>query len=85
MSISIAMLLVSILVPSFDAIMALFGSALTFTICVIFPLLFYLRLFESEMSRTAVVIHWVLIGICSLLAIMGTIWVFLPKKLIGVD
>jgi vesicular inhibitory amino acid transporter len=39
---------IAILLPDFDSIMALMGSALCFTICVILPIVFYLKLFSNE-------------------------------------
>ena len=37
--------IVAIVFPAFDSIMAFMGSTLCFTICVILPLLFYLKIF----------------------------------------
>lgn len=73
--------LVSILVPSFDTVMALLGSAMAFSICVILPVAFYLKLFSHEVKLAEKVFDWFLIVICSILAVIGTVWVFLPKHL----
>ena len=80
----VAITLLAILVPSFHTIMALMGSAMCFTICIVLPLSFYLKLFGSEISMKERVLDWFLISVCSILAIMGTVWVFLPRRLIGV-
>ena len=79
----IVITLIAVLVPSFDVIMALMGSAMCFTICVILPLSFYLKIFGSEISRKERVFDWFLIIVCLILAIVGTVWVFLPKSLTG--
>lgn len=79
----VVMLLIAILVPSFDTIMALSGSALTFTICIILPLAFYLKIFGREIGWKERVMAWLLMGVSAVFAVVGTVWVFLPKKLIG--
>ncbi|KAJ9150811.1 Transmembrane amino acid transporter [Pleurostoma richardsiae] len=78
-------LIISIVFPAFDSIMAFMGSALCFTICVILPLAFYLKLFAHEISAKEKAIAYVAIAICSLLSVMGTVWAFLPKSLIRAD
>ena len=77
--------IISILFPAFDSIMAFMGSSLCFTICVILPLLFYLKIFGSEISRKERIFDWFLIGVCSILASIGTVWAFLPKSMIGAE
>ncbi|RMZ81482.1 hypothetical protein DV738_g2214, partial [Chaetothyriales sp. CBS 135597] len=47
-SLNVLQLVIAIAVPSFDAIMALMGSALCFTICVILPVAFYLKIFSYD-------------------------------------
>ena len=71
--------LVGILVPSFDTVMALLGSAMAFSICVILPVAFYLQLFFQEIKLVEKILDWLLIMVCSILAVLGTVWVFLPK------
>ena len=68
----------AILVPSFDTVMALLGSAMAFSICIILPLSFHLKLFHKEIGRLEKALHWFLITVCSALAVIGTVWVFLP-------
>ncbi|CAD6576721.1 MAG: hypothetical protein ASARMPRED_007844 [Alectoria sarmentosa] len=43
-------ILIAILVPSFDTIMALMGSAMAFSICIVLPLAFHLKLFGKELG-----------------------------------
>lgn len=71
----------SILCPSFDVIMAFAGSALCLTICVILPLLFYLKMFEGRIGAIERSIDWVLIVLTSIMAVTGTVWALLPKQL----
>lgn len=74
---------IAILVPSFDRIMALMGSVMCFSICIILPLAFYLKMFSHEISRKERILDWVLIITCSVMAVVGTVWVFLPKEMLG--
>ncbi|MCJ1401416.1 hypothetical protein MMC11_004629 [Xylographa trunciseda] len=76
---TIVILVIAILCPSFDRVMALMGSTFCFTICVILPLSFYLKLFGKDISMKERIFDWVLIIICSILAVIGTVWAFLPK------
>lgn len=78
---TIVILVIAILCPSFDRVMALMGSAFCFTICVVLPVAFYLKLFGKDISMKERILDWFLIGICSILAVVGTIWAFLPKNM----
>jgi vesicular inhibitory amino acid transporter len=49
------------------------------------PLAFYLKLFGPEISATEKMVNWILIVLCSALSIVGTIWSFLPKSLVGAE
>lgn len=73
-------ILLAILIPSFDMIMALMGSAMAFSICIVLPLTFHLKLFGKEMGMKEKVLNCFLIVVCSIMAIVGTVWVFLPKQ-----
>ena len=61
--------------------MALMGSAMAFSICIILPLAFHLKLFGKELGTKEKVLNWFLIVISSVMAVIGTVWVFLPKKM----
>ncbi|PYH94971.1 hypothetical protein BO71DRAFT_217502 [Aspergillus ellipticus CBS 707.79] len=74
----------AVLFPSFDRIMALMGSALCFTICIILPLAFHLKIFGDEISREERFLDWFLLIISSVLALVGTAWSFLPQETISV-
>lgn len=74
-------IIISILVPAFDTIMALMGSAMAFSICIVLPLAFHLKVFGKEMGLKEKFLNWFLIVICSFMAVIGTVWVFLPKQI----
>ncbi len=74
---------IAIVFPDFDSIMALMGSALCFTICIVLPAAFYLKIFGKDISLKERIVDWVLIISCSIMAVVGTVWAFLPKEMIG--
>jgi vesicular inhibitory amino acid transporter len=63
--------------------MALMGSSLCFTICIILPLAFYLRIFGKEIPVSERIADWMLLFISSIMAAVGTVWAFLPKESIS--
>ncbi|KAK6079858.1 transmembrane amino acid transporter [Seiridium cupressi] len=79
----LAFLIIAIVFPAFDSIMAFMGSALCFTICITLPLAFYLKLFAHEIATKERVLVWTVMTISFLLSAVGTVWAFLPKSLIG--
>ncbi|WVW80724.1 hypothetical protein I302_102710 [Kwoniella bestiolae CBS 10118] len=76
----------AVLLPGFGRVMAFLGSFSAFAICIILPLLFYLKLAprldptseSTPSARLQKMIHWILVGICTALMIAGTVWAFLP-------
>ncbi|KAB5570340.1 transmembrane amino acid transporter protein-domain-containing protein [Coniochaeta sp. 2T2.1] len=78
-------LVIAIVFPAFDSIMAFMGSALCFTICVTLPLAFYLRLFKNEITAKERVFATTVMFISLAMSIVGTVWAFLPKSLIGAE
>ncbi|KAJ5364686.1 Vacuolar amino acid transporter 1 [Penicillium cataractarum] len=75
----------AVVFPSFDRIMAFLGSFLCFTICIIFPLAFYLKIFGNEISRRERILDWFLLITSTILAAVGTVWAFLPREMISED
>ncbi|EXJ80396.1 hypothetical protein A1O1_08540 [Capronia coronata CBS 617.96] len=74
--------------PDFDSIMALMGSAFCFTICIILPVSFYLKIFSSEDKQISLmerILDWTLVVISSVLAVIGTVFAILPKEKIGLS
>ncbi|PQE30810.1 transmembrane amino acid transporter protein [Rutstroemia sp. NJR-2017a WRK4] len=84
-SVLVLFVVIAIIFPSFDSIMSLMGSALCFTICVILPLMFYLKMFGKEISPRERSLDYFLIVVSSIMALVGTVWAFLPKELIGAE
>ncbi|KAJ5501978.1 hypothetical protein N7463_004852 [Penicillium fimorum] len=82
----VAMIVIlAVIFPAFDRIMAFLGSFLCFTICIIFPLAFYLKIFGKEISRGEYILDWILLIISSILAAVGTVWAFLPQDMLSAN
>lgn len=81
----ILLVILAILVPSFDRVMSLLGSMACFSICIILPCSFHLKLFGKEMPLRQKFLDWTLVVICSILAIIGTVCAFIPQNLLGAD
>ncbi|KAF2868364.1 transmembrane amino acid transporter protein-domain-containing protein [Massariosphaeria phaeospora] len=81
---TIAMFVViAIIFPSFDRIMTLLGSVACFSICIILPLAFHLKLFGKELGKTEKTMNWILIVVSSIMAVVSTVFACIPKELIG--
>lgn len=78
----VMIVVLAVIFPSFDRIMAFLGSFLCFTICIIFPLAFYLKIFGKEISRGERILDWALLVLSCILAAVGTIWAFLPQEML---
>ncbi|WPH00792.1 Hypothetical protein R9X50_00362200 [Acrodontium crateriforme] len=78
-----AFVIFAILVPEFDTIMSLVGAIACFTVCIILPCAFHLKLFNSELSRWEKARDWFLIVVSSILAIVSTAFNFVPKEKLG--
>lgn len=76
-------MILAILVPDFDRIMSLLGSVACFTICIILPLAFHLKIFGKELGRLEWWGNWAGIVVCSLLAVVSTGFNFVPKERLG--
>ncbi|KAF2091118.1 hypothetical protein K490DRAFT_33759 [Saccharata proteae CBS 121410] len=81
--ITISFVLIAIVFPSFDRIMTLMGSVACFTICIILPLGFHLSLFGKEIGTAEKIANWVLIVVCSVMAVVSTVFACIPKDVIG--
>lgn len=81
----IILVVLAIVFPAFDSIMAFMGSALCFSICIILPLLFHLKLFGDKIGRAQKIFEYLLVTVFSILAIVGTVFAFLPKRMIGAE
>ncbi|KAI5803172.1 transmembrane amino acid transporter protein-domain-containing protein [Geopyxis carbonaria] len=81
--VNLTFVILAILFPGFDRIMAFMGSALCFSICVILPIMFYLKIFGQEVGKRERILDWFLIISSSILAIIGTIFTFIPNEKLG--
>ncbi|RDW70184.1 transmembrane amino acid transporter-2 [Coleophoma crateriformis] len=81
----IMFVIVSILFPAFDSIMAFMGSTLCFTICVILPISFHMKLFWAEIGLAERALNVFLLVVCSIMAVIGTVFAILPKAMIGAE
>lgn len=79
----ILMVVIAIVFPFFDRIMALVGSCLCFTICIILPLAFYLKIFGTDIPLMERIFDWGLLIVSSVMGAVGTVWAFLPKDQLG--
>lgn len=78
---------ISVVFPDFDSIMALMGSALCFSICVIMPVSFYLKIFSKEgkeIGRLERGVGYLVVGVSVVLAVLGTVFAVVPKERIGI-
>jgi len=69
---------IAILFPAFENVMGLLGSFLTFSICVILPIVFYLKICGEDIKPGERTLCWVLLGMSTFFAALGTVWSFLP-------
>ncbi|KAM0714345.1 hypothetical protein Q7P37_010132 [Cladosporium fusiforme] len=74
----------AILVPDFDRIMSLLGAVACFTICIILPAAFHLKLFGEELSYWQKALDWSLIVVSTVLAVVSTGFNFVPKEMLGI-
>ncbi|KAF1851008.1 vacuolar amino acid transporter-like protein 1 [Cucurbitaria berberidis CBS 394.84] len=79
----IIFVVIAIVCPSFDRIMTLLGSVACFSICIILPLAFHLKLFGKEISKGEKTMNWTLIVVSTIMAIVSTVFACVPKELIG--
>ena len=75
----VVIVILAIVIPAFDTVMGLLGSALAFSICMILPVAFHLKLFHNELRMSEKMFHWFLIIVSAILAVVATVWVLLPK------
>jgi vesicular inhibitory amino acid transporter len=80
----ITFVVIAIVFPSFDRIMTLLGSVACFSICIILPLAFHLKLFGKDIGKAEKTMNWVLIIFSTIMAIISTGFACIPKELIGV-
>jgi vesicular inhibitory amino acid transporter len=76
---------IAIICPSFDRIMTLLGSVACFSICIILPLAFHLKLFGKELGGAEKALNWALIVVSTIMAVVSTVFACLPKEVLGME
>ena len=78
----VVVVVIAIVFPSFDRIMALLGSVACFTICIILPLAFHLKLFGKEIAVREKLLNWLLIVVSAVMAMVSTVFAFFPSEML---
>lgn len=71
---------IAIIFPSFDRIMTLLGAVCCFSICIILPVAFHLKLFYNDIPPSEKALNWALIVVSSIMAIISTVFACLPAE-----
>ena len=79
----VVLLVISIVFPAFDSVCAFLGAALCTLISIVLPIAFYLKLFGPEISLKEKITLWFFMCLFAVLGLIGTIWTFLPKSIVG--
>ncbi|OUM61926.1 hypothetical protein PIROE2DRAFT_44820 [Piromyces sp. E2] len=79
--ISFLVVFVAIVFPEFHQVLCLLGSLFSMIICVIFPCMCYSVLYKGRLSPIETVINKIIIVVSSIIAIIGTVWAFIPNIL----
>lgn len=80
---TILFVVLAIVFPQFDTIMSLLGAVACFTICIILPLAFHLKLFGKELSRWERCRDWTMMLVSTVLAVVSTAVNFVPREKLG--
>ena len=76
---TVIIVLLAILVPSFELISAIMGAGFCFGICAILPVVFHLKIFSGHIPKRQLVLDWTLIVVSVILGVTGTAWESLPR------
>lgn len=79
LAVTVVIVLLAILVPTFELISAIMGAAFCFLICIIMPVVFHLKMFRGQITKREQILDWTLIAVSTILGIIGTLWEFLPR------
>jgi solute carrier family 32 (vesicular inhibitory amino acid transporter) len=80
---TVAFVLIAIVFPSFDRIMTLLGAVCCFSICIILPVAFHLRLFGKELGYAERVANWVLLIASCIMGLISTVFACLPREILS--
>ncbi|KAI3831644.1 hypothetical protein MKW92_023523 [Papaver armeniacum] len=70
----IIVLVLAISIPFFETVLSLTGSFVCIFVSAILPIAFYLEIFRKKIPLPSFVIHLIIIAICFVVGIMGTIY-----------
>ncbi|KAI3952723.1 hypothetical protein MKW98_021639 [Papaver atlanticum] len=70
----IIVLVLAIAIPFFETVLSLTGSFVCIFVSAILPIAFYLEIFRKKVPLPSFVIHLIIIVICFVVGIMGTIY-----------
>jgi len=79
--VSFLVVFMAIVFPEFHQVLCLLGSLFSMIICVIFPCLCYNVLYKGRLSFSESLINKTIIAVSSVIAIIGTVWAFIPNIL----
>jgi solute carrier family 32 (vesicular inhibitory amino acid transporter) len=68
--------LIAIVFPEFDRIIALMGSGMCIGICVILPICYYFKILGHEIQLAERILCWIILIIGVICAIVGTVWTY---------
>ena len=68
--------LIAIVFPDFDRIMAFLGSGMCIAICVILPICYYFKILGHEITMAERLLCWVLLVLGTTCAVVGTAWTY---------
>ena len=71
--------LIAIIFPDFDRIMAFLGSGMCIAICVILPICYYFKILGHEINMGERVLCWFLLILGTICAIVGTAWTYASR------
>jgi vesicular inhibitory amino acid transporter len=76
---------ISVIFPAFDRIMTLLGAVCCFSICIVLPVAFHLKLFSKDLTKRQRMLDWSLLIISSIMAVVSTIFACLPRDFLRGD
>jgi vesicular inhibitory amino acid transporter len=79
----VTFVVLAILVPDFDRIMSLMGAVACFTICIMLPAAFHLKLFGDSLTTAEKARDWTLVIVSGVMAVVSTAFNFVPKEKLG--
>jgi len=80
---TIVFVVIAIIFPAFDLIMTLLGAVCCFSICIILPVAFHLRLFGAELSYAEKTLNWVMLVSSCIMALVSTVFACLPRDILN--